>query len=250
MRKILSTTLLISIFFLLFSVFFTSPVMAAINIQSLTVTFPNGGEIVSGTINIQFSATTIGNGGSDTATVRYSSTGCSGTFTSLGTVAVTGTGDYSKSWDTTLVSDGSNYCIQVDGNGKLDKSNAIFTVLNTKTCGISVSPSLTFGNLNPGDTSLDQSTIITNNGNNPTTVLLVSGTNWISGSYNFPFSQTKWSTSNGQNYDSMTALSSTPTDMGVDVSPGSPLTTYFKLKVPIDQHSGTYSQTITFTSEC
>jgi len=116
------------------------------------------------------------------------------------------------------------------------------------TCGISVSPSLDFTSMKPGDISSDQPTIITNNGKNPTDSLLISGTDW-SGPDTMSVEQTRWS-STSQDYDLMNTLTSSPTDMSVDVSPGSPLTVYFKLRMPANQKSGNYSQTITFTSEC
>lgn len=119
-----------------------------------------------------------------------------------------------------------------------------------ESCGISVSPSLDFSSMEPGDTSTNQQTTVTNTGNSPTDTLLISGTDWASGPNTMLVGQTKWSTDSNQDYDLMTALTSSSTDMNVDVFPGSPLTVYFKLRIPVGQKSGSYSQTITFTSGC
>lgn len=39
-------------------------------------------------------------------------------------------------------------------------------------------------------------------------------------------------------------------DFGKQVSPNSPLSVYFKLKIPEGQTQGSYTQTITFTGSC
>ena len=100
--------------------------------------------------------------------------------------------------------------------------------------------------------SSEKQTTITNTGTVSTTSLTIEGTNWSSGLNNIPTTQTHWSLSSGVSYDSMNDLNLSPSSesLGQNVSPSSPLDVFFKLKVPLNQVSGSYSQTITFTGDC
>jgi len=119
------------------------------------------------------------------------------------------------------------------------------------TCGITVSPSIDFGPLNPGTTSAENKTTITNTGNSNTTSLTIQGTNWSSGLDSMDATQTHWSTTIGQSYGSMNDLNLSPGEsLGKNVGPSTPLDVFFKLLVPVNQPSGIYGQTITFTAGC
>lgn len=124
-------------------------------------------------------------------------------------------------------------------------------VCTAQSCGVSAS-GIAFGALVPGQTKGDDLSItstLTNSGNTPTTSLGISGTNWVgtlySGSNTMPVGQTSWSVGSGWN-----TLTGSNAAMGTNVAPGSPLTTYFKLAVPLNQPADNYQQTITLTTGC
>ena len=109
------------------------------NIWHCWVEYPNGGETVSGTIDVQFHADTGIWGG--TVYVGYSKTGCNpgsiDAWTLIGTKEVPGwfsSDSYTVPWDTTNDVDGTNYCIGItDGEWiftDIDTSDGVFTVDN------------------------------------------------------------------------------------------------------------------------
>ncbi|MFX0095366.1 MAG: fibronectin type III domain-containing protein, partial [Candidatus Hodarchaeota archaeon] len=94
-----------------------------------TIHYPNGGEMLYGTINIQWSASTDPFGHSLTYQVSYSADGGS-TWTTLA-IGLTTT---SYSWNTVPVLEGSNYLVKVvavcsEGLTAEDTSNSTFTIL-------------------------------------------------------------------------------------------------------------------------
>jgi len=124
------------------------------------------------------------------------------------------------------------------------------TNVNAATCGISASPDINFGNLDPGDTSSDYTTSVTNTGTDATTSLSIEGTDWSSGLNTMDVTQTHWSLSDDP-YGSMDDLNLSPGEtLGTNISPQSSVTVHFKLHVELNQVSGTYTQTITFTASC
>ncbi|MFA5060693.1 MAG: hypothetical protein WC494_00040 [Candidatus Pacearchaeota archaeon] len=125
------------------------------NVVDLVLTYPNGGEVVSGTIDITFDVQNNGQSPLGVVYVKYSSSGCSGSWTDIGSVDSPLTGSHSVQWDTTGVSDGSNYCIKIiDGAGDdWDTSNCPFTIDNP-VCGdgnIDEGEECDDGNTNNGD---------------------------------------------------------------------------------------------------
>jgi hypothetical protein len=119
------------------------------------------------------------------------------------------------------------------------------------TCGISAT-AIGFGNLLPGQSvgdDLSVTSTVTNGGNTPTTDLSLYGTDWVgtyySASNTMPVGQTSWSVGTGWNI-----LTGSWTSTGANVNPGSPLTAYFKLAVPLNQANDNYAQTITFSASC
>lgn len=119
-----------------------------------------------------------------------------------------------------------------------------------KTCGISATD-ISFGSLGVGDTSSDQTSTLTNTGNSPTDTLAIKGNDWTgTPSGSMVVGQTHWSLTSGQNYNSMTTLTTSDASLGQQVSPGTPLSVYFKLAIPNGQAAASYSQTITFTGSC
>lgn len=119
------------------------------------------------------------------------------------------------------------------------------------TCGVSATGPIAFGPLTPGATvggDLSRISTVTNNGNVPTTEFWIGGTGWMgvtnSNSNTMPVGATSWSVGSGWNTMTSNTLTS------ANINPGSPLTTYFELAVPLNQPADNYQQTITFTSGC
>lgn len=128
------------------------------------------------------------------------------------------------------------------------------TTTTLPTCDISTNPiSFAFGNMIPGDASTsDQPVTITNNGASQTTNLTVRGSQWSSGTDTFNVSQTHYDeTASNDPYSSMTALTGSDVPLVNNILDGGNFTSvYFKLAILAGQPSGSYSQTITFTSTC
>lgn len=120
------------------------------------------------------------------------------------------------------------------------------------TCGITASPNPNFGTINPGVTSGDQYTNVTNTGTVPTSSLTINGTDWVSGINVMDVTRTHWSLLSGRDYDTqMTTLTTGEVSLEQNVNGnGGTLPVYFKLRIPPGQVQGSYSQTITFTSGC
>ncbi len=101
----------------------------------LRVVDPNGGEMVSGTINVRFYVIVGVYLNTGDVQVGYSKNGPGGPWTSIGSVYVDHTGVYTIPWDTTGDDDGTNYHIGITDNegGVLlntDISDAAFCVCN------------------------------------------------------------------------------------------------------------------------
>jgi len=121
-------------------------------VSSLYVIYPNGGEIVSGTINVQFYVNAEGSPPTGTVYVYYRKDGCDGwvwNWNLIGSVSINGDGIYSIQWNTTTVVNDNDYCIGIwDGEygffSDIDKSDSVFTVNNqVAICGN--------GQLEPGE---------------------------------------------------------------------------------------------------
>jgi len=110
------------------------------SIKSLLVKYPNGGEKVSGTINVQFNVDQHQQSGG-TVYIYYSKNGCGGPWNLITSNYYSNDGAKSIQWDTTGDVDGSNYCIKVSDNESsdldADTSNAVFIVQNV---GVSLNP--------------------------------------------------------------------------------------------------------------
>ena len=121
----------------------------------------------------------------------------------------------------------------------------------SSTCGISLSSgSLNFGSMNTGDTSADQNTTVTNDGSVSTDVT-VSGTDWVNGTNSFDVGQSHYALSSGQDFDSgMTALDTVDQTFVNGLGNGASQDGFFKLRIPLGQTAGAYTQDITFTSTC
>ncbi len=114
------------------------------------------------------------------------------------------------------------------------------------SCGISLdTPSISFGSVSPGDESLEQTIIATNDGTDLGDVF-ISGTNWDS---TLPVSRTGFSTSSGD-FASKIMLSTEPQLILNSLDPDTPTDTFWQFKAELDDPAEDYSQTITFTSEC
>ncbi len=117
------------------------------------VIYPNGGETVSGTVNVTWEATDSDN---DTLTVKlYSSDDSGSAWTQI--TGADSMNDGSENWDTTTVSDSNNYRMKVIATDTLesadsDISNNDFTVENSGTTGGGGDDSTeSFGGLGGGD---------------------------------------------------------------------------------------------------
>ncbi len=112
--------------------------------------------------------------------------------------------------------------------------------------------SINYGTVNPNQVSVEKQVLITTTGNVAVDVQL-SGTDLTWSTYSIPVSQQKYSSTSGFNWDSEgTALTNTPTCH--ELSTTKPTThpsdqseyIYWKLKVPLDKPSQTYSGNISF----
>ena len=104
-------------------------------IASDTLTYPNGGEYLSGTVTITWNSADItdDNLAASPINIYYSDDG----GVNWNTIATGEANDGSYDWDTTSVSDGNQYLIKIEavdlaGNTASDQSDATFTIDNTK----------------------------------------------------------------------------------------------------------------------
>jgi len=116
---------------------------------SVTVTYPNGGEIVGGSINVTADASDP-DGIITQVEFYYSDNGADWNL-----IGTDNTSPYSVSWNTTLVSDGNTYLVRAvatddDGGTASDDSDGAFTIDNTL-------PSITI--VNPPDAATVRGTI-------------------------------------------------------------------------------------------
>jgi len=99
------------------------------NAPVITLSFPNGDELISGTTNINWSASDP-DGDTVTVDIYYSADG----GTSWNLISRDEANDGLYAWDTTKVSDGAQYLIKVQGkDGYLsssDQSDKVFTIQN------------------------------------------------------------------------------------------------------------------------
>jgi hypothetical protein len=127
--------------------------------------------------------------------------------------------------------------------------------LDPRTCGLSAT---NFGftaivpKMDSPVTSEEESSTLYNTGNSPTTSLGISGDYWYGSLYAtkgdgywMPIGATEWYA-----VSTWYTLTSINNGMGKQVSPGSPITVYFRLTVPTGQASDSYTQAITFTAGC
>ncbi|MEM4195039.1 MAG: hypothetical protein QXY05_01920 [Candidatus Anstonellales archaeon] len=114
------------------------------------------------------------------------------------------------------------------------------------TCGIINEPTnLDFGSFVSGQYSQVKNTTVTNTGNVDVDISL-HGTDWIkTGGGSFSVENTKYSLDNSNYFD----LTSAPTIIYSDLSPGSTLDIFFKVYVP-QGNSGRYEQSITVGGIC
>ncbi len=112
--------------------------------------------------------------------------------------------------------------------------------------------SITYGNLNPGGDSTEASTVTKARGNVGVDQQL-SGTNMTSGGDSIAVGQQKYNLTAAQGWASGTALSTTPTEVEINVAKPKvgaltpTKSTYWVLRIPSTQKSGTYSGTNTIT---
>ncbi|MCD4666825.1 hypothetical protein K8R47_03375, partial [archaeon] len=110
-------------------------------VASLWVTYPDGGEVVSGTVDVEFFANVAGSQ-QGLVDVWYSKDGCNPPWNWIDDEPVNGDGLYSVSWDTTQDIDDVDYCIGIEDQGWVDGfdwdySNGVFEVDNVgdNVCG-------------------------------------------------------------------------------------------------------------------
>jgi PKD repeat protein len=106
---------------------------------SVTVTYPNGGELVGGSINVTADASDP-DGIITQVEFYYSDNGADWNL-----IGADNTSPYSVSWNTTLVSDGNTYLVRAvatddDGGTASDDSDGAFTVDNTPPAVTIVNP--------------------------------------------------------------------------------------------------------------
>lgn len=120
-------------------------------------------------------------------------------------------------------------------------------------CGLVLAPTgISFGSLLQDHTSGDQVANVKNDGNEPTTGLTIAGTDWTPTSTPVLFLvDTTHYAESDIDYGSMTALSSSETQIhGGVLSHQTSFDMHFKLMIPHGVTASSYTQTITFTSEC
>lgn len=119
------------------------------------------------------------------------------------------------------------------------------------TCAISLSSStLDFGTLAPQGNTITNAIITDTNSGTATANLLVSGTDWTSGSNTIGVSNTLWDGTVQTSYTG-TALTSTATDTGLTVAPNSGTQAiYFGVGIPSNALAGSYTETITLENSC
>jgi hypothetical protein len=141
-----------------------------------------------------------------------------------------------------------------------------FGSTNTVSAAVTISNYCTFttntANINFGsniglgsNTGTETNTILITNTGNSASNVIVYGTNWASGSFNFGVTNTVWSATASTPYASATPLILTGVDTDIllpaPTSGGTTTNTIsFGLGIPVGQAPGTYSQTITLSNSC
>ncbi len=135
-------------------------------------------------------------------------------------------------------------------------TNVMANVIVPSACFISLNNiRINFGNLEPGGTAATGNIVIDTNANGNTNAnLLVSGTNWISGSNMFYVANTLWNpTSAGIGIGNSLSLygGSVQTDTRIVIPPGSANSIYFGLSIPPSGVAkGAWSQNIILDNSC
>lgn len=146
----------------LISEFITNPTITIQNhiLSSPTINAPKGGEVLTGTVEIQWTASIDSKSHTLTYTVYYSVNG--GSWIQLATnLTMT-----SLSWDTTTDLDSTNYLIKVvstcsEGLTSEDTSDATFTVQNTIPTTTTTTPSTTTSTTSSTTTTITSTTTST-----------------------------------------------------------------------------------------
>jgi len=129
---------------------------------------------------------------------------------------------------------------------------SFISAAQAQTCDLSAND-ISFGPLSQNQISNDVTLTLTNSGSFDinSDSISVSGTDWDANS-GFLVSQTHFSTSPDQSYETMTSLSTQPQGLGLTglFEQLASIPVYFKLQVPSHQAAGDYHQTITFTFGC
>ncbi|QLJ53529.1 MAG: hypothetical protein Sv326_1354 (plasmid) [Candidatus Fermentimicrarchaeum limneticum] len=127
-----------------------------------------------------------------------------------------------------------------------------FTAAAGGTCGLTSGTNpITFGNMNAGDTSPQDTnkTVITNTGDTATQVLL-NASAWTSGGNSFLANYTHWYNATGSNYFAKKWLNVTQQVLNNSLSASGSFTAFFDLWIPAGQAAGGYTQTVWYTSSC
>ncbi len=137
-------------------------------------------------------------------------------------------------------------------------SNVTANVAVESVCYINLSPNaISFGSMFPTETYPDNVLVTDSDPNgNVAANVLVSGSNWVSGTNSFGVSNTTWSATSSSTFLTTNRLSATPAITGITIA--APTTSsntpsnsiYFGLNVPGAIPAGTYTQTITIENSC
>ncbi len=145
--------------------------------------------------------------------------------------------------------------ITATDSGSLAGTNSATTEVNTLTA-LNVGSTISFGALALGATSSEVALTVTNTGNNNALDVQTSGTAMACtvGTITLASEKVKYSSSTGQAFGSMTALTGSAASLrisltkSVDGGSASNTSTYWRLQLPSSGLSGSCSATVTFTA--
>jgi hypothetical protein len=156
---------------------------------------------------------------------------------------------------------GIAHCKATFGLGQACNCTAQCTSPNTCVGNICTAPAtcsltsginpITFGNMNVGDTSpqdLNKTTI--NNTGNTATKVYVNSSAWTKSGASFLSNYTHWYNATGQTYFNKKWLNVTQQVLNNSLAAGISMVAFFDLWIPTGQASGSYTQTVWFTSSC